>query len=92
MAEVISLDAHRPHYEGPVRCLDCKHEWQAVAPVGTLWLECPSCSLLRGRFIWPVQRQEILHLICGCGNDLFHLTEYGPYCPNCGDWKTGGAA
>ncbi len=47
MSDVVSLSAHReartPHGEGMARCLDCRHEWRAVAPVGTAQLDCPAC-------------------------------------------------
>ena len=33
-----------PHISGDARCLACKHEWVAVAPIGTIWLECPACK------------------------------------------------
>ena len=45
---VHDLDANRPHVEWPARCLACKHEWCAVAPVDHGWLECPSCHEMRG--------------------------------------------
>lgn len=90
MSNVIDFEAARqarePHMTGPARCLDCKHEWEASAPVGTVWLECPACSLERGRFALRVQRSDELHAVCFCGNDLFHVTPSGPYCPNCGEW------
>lgn len=90
-AKVVDLADRRPdpHVAGPARCLACKHEWAAVAPTGTLWLECPECSLLRGRFLWPVERSGLPHWVCGCGNDVFHVTPQGYYCPNCGVWATG---
>ena len=43
MANVIDLDARRPHYAGLCSCLSCRHEWVGVAPLGTKVLECPSC-------------------------------------------------
>lgn len=76
-----------PHMSGHARCLACKHEWVAVSPTGTLWLECPECTLLRGRYMYPVVRDAIPHLECNCGNDLFQVTPDGTYCPNCGVWQ-----
>ena len=81
-------EERQAHSTGRARCLDCKHEWIAVAPVGVTWMECPKCSLERGRFIFA-------HLIekprweCNCGNDLFYATADGMYCPNCGEWQHG---
>ena len=77
-----------PHVSGKARCLACKHEWVAVAPVGVIWMECPACTLERGRFVAQVERDG-LHWHCNCGNDLFHATPDGFYCPNCGEWQHG---
>jgi len=48
MADVIELDAHRPHYAGPCSCLKCAREWVGVVPETTEVLECPSCGALAG--------------------------------------------
>lgn len=89
---VINLQAARqerePHSSGKARCLACKHEWVAVAPVGAVWIECPSCTLTRGGFIAPHWRDEH-HWTCNCGCDLFHATPEGFYCPNCGEAQHG---
>lgn len=85
---VVWLDAERqkrePHLTGRARCLACKHEWQAVAPVGAVWLACPACSLNRGRLLnhveWP---DPVWHCACGC--DLFYVAEDAICCPNCGE-------
>jgi hypothetical protein len=37
-----------PHWAGTCKCVGCGHEWDAVAPLGTLQLECPSCTLPKG--------------------------------------------
>lgn len=88
-AEVIDLAAARlerePHSSGTAICLDCKHEWVAVAPADMQWLECPSCGLVRGRFKFQFEK-DCKHWVCNCGNDLFHVTPEGTYCPNCGEW------
>lgn len=90
-ADVVSLADRRPdpHSSGFAKCLDCKHEWAAVAPAGTTWLECPSCGLVRGRFKFQHERPGLAHWECSCGNDLFHVTTDGYYCPNCGVWAQG---
>jgi len=89
VSDVVDLQAERekrrPHSTGRARCLDCKHEWQSVAPSGTVWLECPKCSLVRGRFIFPHELPEgtgVWH--CNCGNTLFEVLVDGFFCPNCG--------
>jgi len=88
MGELHDIAEAKPHAAGRARCLDCRHEWQAVAPVGVRWLECPSCSLERGRFIAQHER-EGPHWYCGCGNDVFQVMPAGVYCPNCGVWQVG---
>ncbi len=77
-----------PHCVGRARCLDCKREWEAVAPTGTRWLECPACTLIRGRFVAQHERDEP-HWHCLCGNELFHVVKDGYYCPNCGEAQYG---
>lgn len=96
MAEVLSFGrkaeppapVEDPHLQGKARCVACKHEWQAVAPHGTTWLECPECHIFRGRFVGQCERDEP-HWHCNCGNDLFYATARGFYCPNCGEWQSG---
>lgn len=93
MAKIIDLqerkDAKTPHLSGEARCIACGHTWAAVAPVGTVNLECPACHLMKGAFIWPAWRAGADHWQCRCGNILFILTRDGFYCPNCGEWQTG---
>lgn len=84
----VTLEPEAPHCTGAARCLDCRHEWQAVAPLATTWMQCPACTLLRGRFVNPVHT-DADHWHCNCGNDLFHVDRNGIYCPNCGDAQRG---
>jgi predicted RNA-binding Zn-ribbon protein involved in translation (DUF1610 family) len=72
-----------PHLSGPAHCLSCNHEWQAVAPVGTVWFDCPNCSLMMGRLANDVMVDED-HWECGCGNTMFYVTPTQIYCPVCG--------
>lgn len=48
MQNVINLDDHRPHSAQYVACMECAHDWVAVAPKGTEALECPSCGAMAG--------------------------------------------
>ena len=73
------------HCTGEAKCRDCGAAWTAVTPIGTTWMECPKCTHLTGRLTHPIRRSGG-HLACQCGNDLFHLTEEGPYCNKCGIW------
>ncbi len=45
---VIDLLTRRTHLRGDAKCLGCEHEWEAVAPVGAVGLECPKCGTDRG--------------------------------------------
>ena len=92
--KIVSLDkvreARSPHMTGKAVCLDCRHEWVAVMPVtsdttciGAQWLECPECTLERGRFRFHTTSPG-LHWTCNCGCDLFFVTDKHFYCPNCG--------
>lgn len=94
MGAVLSLDEARadrtPHLEGAARCISCQHEWHAVAPVGTHVLECPACSLPKGRFVHKLKRGEQTWT-CNCGCELFSIApQIGPYCINCGAEQDGG--
>jgi len=92
MTEIIDLASYRPpppsdpHMAGPARCMECKHDWQAAAPVGTVTLECPSCGTFKGAWrgaINPAPGTPIWK--CVCGNDLFTLLLAGPpMCGRCG--------
>ena len=92
-SKVVSLAEHRfniSHNRGKARCMHCSHEWEAVVPIGVLeCFECPSCHLMRGMFRYPFVKEGQQVWVCNCGNDLFHMTPNGMYCPNCGDWQTG---
>ena len=89
MGDIVELDAFRraEHVQGPARCLCCGHQWHLVAPVGTAEFECPACGLMKGRLVQLVYRLEQPHRVCRCGNDLFHVTPEGPYCPTCCAWQ-----
>lgn len=74
-----------PHRSGAAECMLCKNQWQAVAPVGTLWLECPSCGSEKGHFLGMDTHEDRECFVCNCGNHLFVLGTSGTaLCPNCG--------
>jgi hypothetical protein len=85
-AIIHSLEEEKPHVSGMVKCLACNHLWVGVVTAGVIWLECPSCKMLRGRLINHVER-DVTHWVCKCGNDLFYCTNDGFYCPNCGEFQ-----
>lgn len=92
---VVSLAAAReerqPHWSGPCVCLGCRHEWEAIAPVGShVGLECPACELPKGVVKYPFGPIEGDYaLVCDCGCEA--LTAYkraGHFyvkCMACGD-------
>lgn len=95
MDNVVNLaevrEERMPHTSGIAKCLACKHEWVAVSPFingYVMWLECPACGLVRGKYKFQHERNGE-HWACNCGNDLFHLSRNGVYCPNCGSWQYG---
>lgn len=70
---------------GSARCLVYHHEWVAVAPVGTLWLDCPACGSGKGFMKYPCgpsAEKDIWH--CGCGSDTFYITREEISCCVCG--------
>ena len=85
--KVIDLEARRleksPHRAGGARCLNCKHEWSAVAPVGTTTLECPNCHTFQGLFK-GASKTEFQQWQCACGEFTFFIDEHSPYCAHCG--------
>lgn len=88
---VIDMEARRaakhPHQTGEALCLHCEHEWTAVAPVGTQWLECPLCKVEKGVFR-GASKPNAQVLTCDCGNQLHYVTPDGAFCPNCGTTMT----
>lgn len=69
---------------GPAVCMECKHEWQAAAEVGTNVMECPECNTYKGTWQGivepPAERWE-----CGsCEGQLFFVTPEGFCCAKCG--------
>ncbi len=89
---LVSLEKYKEdnalHSSGECKCLACDYKWVGVVPIGTIWLECPKCHLMRGRFIYHCQREDS-YWTCKCGNELFYITHEGCYCPNCGLWQKG---
>lgn len=78
-----------PHSSGEARCLQCGHEWVAIAPAGTVWLECPECKTDKGAFVGNCYPKDGIIWVCNCGNELFLLTPDGELCPMCGVYVDG---
>lgn len=77
------------HGVGPAFCLGCGHEWEAVAPTGTVQLECPACRTLKGhwKFEFAPPAGQLVRQ-CDCRNQLFYLTPDGHMCANCGMYQS----
>lgn len=93
MADVIDFNKAKleqePHISGLVHCLSCKHEWTAVAPLGTVSFECPNCGLMRGTHTRLVGPEDGIIWTCGCGNHLFVITaKYNAVCIGCGNLQS----
>lgn len=63
-------------WEGKAHCVGCRHEWEAVAPLGTMWLECPECHLPKGtpKYAFGAADGDALLTCTPCGGEA--LTAY----------------
>lgn len=85
--KLVRLEDHRvdPHLSGPAQCLECKHTWVAVSPVGTQRLECPACGTHKGVWRGTFDPEPGQHVwTCACGNDLFLIQPHRVMCAACG--------
>lgn len=82
----VPRDADEATLNGEAFCLTCHHRWEATAPVGTFWLECPACHGNKGSFRWPALPETgQTRWVCNCGSDVFYIKEqYVPVCTHCG--------
>lgn len=85
MGEVIDIRANQPHLSGRAVCLECKHDWVAVAPLGTHSLECPACGLAKGTWFSTILPDEVW--TCHCGNAAFVVTREYFMCTYCGQYQ-----
>lgn len=92
MMNVVSLESYRErdHLAGQARCVACGHEWEAVAPTGTVYLDCAECGGQKGIFARPtVPKETDLMWSCKCGGEAFYLIKNSSgtelQCWNCGD-------
>lgn len=82
MGDVIDIAEYKPHLKGLSRCIECGHEWRAVAPLGTVELEYPQCHTFKGAFVSPSRPGDAAR--CDCGNQLFYVCCDGATCARCG--------
>lgn len=85
MGELVSLDQQRPHLAGTGFCLECRHEWEAVAPIGVVGLECPKCGTHKGTMKGLVYPADDMVIHCKCDNPFYFITpEESVECAYCG--------
>ena len=88
IAEFKRPEKTEPHLVGNAHCVQCRHQWEAVAPVGAIFLECPECHTNKGLFTNHVE-PEGDRWACNCnGCQLFFVSKRGAQCMNCGVWQT----
>lgn len=83
MGTIHDLSEKLPHMTGEALCLHCKRKWQAVAPIGTVILDCPECGLGKGVFA-NIAFPDREHWQCHCGCGAFCVTQKGIHCLMCG--------
>lgn len=83
MGDLVSILIKQVHNEGTARCLHCGYEWQAVAPVGTEWFECPECHLIKGIYVNVCVPESYWE--CKCGSMFYCLSAtHNLVCAKCG--------
>lgn len=76
MSNVVSITAKQPHISGEAVCINCRHGWMAVAPLGTDELECPECKTLRGTWL-RLTFPTVPVLTCACDNSFMLVLDTG---------------
>ena len=87
MNNITNIQEKMPHLAGEAKCLACKHEWAAVAPIGATELDCPKCELYKGVFKGLTIPEELWQ--CDCGNEHFYISPTGSMCARCGLTQAG---
>lgn len=69
-------EEREPHWSGTCKCIGCGHEWVGVAPMGVMFVDCPSCELPKGHPKYPFGGGEAGDAVftCNCGSEA--LTAY----------------
>lgn len=84
---IVDLASYRPSISGNALCLQCDNRWSAVAPVGTVELECSKCNTWKGVFEGMTAPDIVRQ--CTCGNQHFYISETGAMCAKCGLYQEG---
>lgn len=81
-----SPSEYAEHLNGKARCMACRHEWQAVAPVGVNWMECPACGTMKGRYMHPAvpyRDEKVWECACGCIDFIILASPPRAFCVGC---------
>jgi len=86
-------EARTPHWEGRCRCIGCKHEWHGVAPIGVMFVDCPSCGEHKGHPYYPFGASDgDLVFQCVCGSEALTVFKragrFRTICMACGADQT----
>lgn len=85
MGELLDINKFKPHLAGKMVCLECKHNWVGVSPLGISALECPQCGMIKGVHV-GVCCPDIAYT-CKCGNHHFFIVYEGKaLCCYCGEY------
>lgn len=85
----VADDTGVQHGSGEAFCIACSNTWVAVAPTGSVSLDCPACGSHKGKWkfeFYPSEQQMVR--TCACENQLFYLTPDGHMCANCGIYQS----
>lgn len=89
MSNIISLDEHRPHVSGEMKCMSCDHQFVGVVPAhrDLVGVECPKCGLHRAEFDGAFTFGEGYQvLVCNtCCGDVFRISTESYLCLKCGN-------
>jgi len=83
-------EGRSPHWTGTVKCIGCGHEPIAVAPMGTVWVECPSCHLHKAAPKHPfgADQGDVAFTCSECGSDalnaFYRKGRFNLMCMGCG--------
>jgi hypothetical protein len=87
MGEIIQFrtEDKQGHLSGEAFCINCKYSWAAVAPMGTIILECPECHTMKGCFKYGCGFPEgEVQWTCNCGCQMFVIGIDKTICFHCG--------
>lgn len=93
---IIEFPGSEPTNTGTAICRACKHEFEAVVPVGQFHFECPACNEHKAVFKYTFAAGEKEYEYeCACGFKDFYIWKKTIYsngivrCRGCGMEATG---